>query len=945
VSGQARPFSIVGIGASAGGLQPLEALVERLKPGRLVYVVLQHLAASGDEKQDRLLRDLLARKTSLNVRNLEDKAKLEADTIYIAPPATEIVFTEGTVRVSAAGSRNPIDTLFRSLAEGLGSEAIGVVLSGTGSDGAVGLKAIRAEGGVTFAQEPNTAEQSGMPLNALNTGVVDFCLGPAEIGDELLRLGNRPPGVPRPTGPMYDEQVVRQICELLHKRSGVDFGTYKLATIERRLERRMAVQKVEAIGDYFKLLENNRTEVAALYDDLLIGVTAFFRDSEPFEALKTIVLPRLLDDRSVHAPLRIWVAGCATGEEAYSIGMSILEHVGDRADGHRAQIFATDVDEDALVRARLGVYDKSIDLTVSPSRLQRFFVKHDRGYQISRQVRDMVVFARHNLGKDPPYSRLDLITCRNVLIYMQPPLQKKVLRTFHYSLNPDGFLLLGTSESVGEAEFFSLMDRKLKIWAKKNMHGRPVFDFAAPATPQLHGTERQEHRATVSVQQLADRKVVEMYGPPGVLIADNLEVIQFRGHTGPYLAPSPGMATLNVLKLIRPELMVPLRTTVDKAMREDARQSSPPTELVGEHGPITVVLDVMPLHEGGRPSTSLLVLFRESPLQMARVVDPMPPTVETRVQELERELLTTKEYLQTSIGDLAATNEELQSSNEELQSSNEELQSSNEELETSKEELQSTNEELTTVNEELQNRMKQLSVASDDLQNVLANATSAVVLVDKDNTIRRYSIAAARLLHLLPGDVGRSISSLNMTLKMPIDTIISTVIETNRERELRFQSYDTSWYTLRVLPYVTAESSIRGAVLDFTRAKLARPLDQPIEVHELVGKVLSSLPHVLVLLDEQLRMVWANKAFFDAFQVGAESLGQPLDLVWTPRKENEALFRLLEKTASEGAPFEGLTVEHPFGRSSAQAMKFSAQALPADGDRPALTLMVMEETK
>jgi two-component system CheB/CheR fusion protein len=473
VTAQERPFSVVGIGASAGGLEPLETLLQRLKPARLAYVVLQHLAPSNEH----LLRDLLARKTALTVVNAENGVRLQPDTIYVAPPATEVVLTGGTLRLASmalsAAPRNSIDTLFRSLANELGSDSLAVVLSGTGADGTQGLKAIRAEGGVTFVQQPGTAEQPGMPTSALDTGMVDFCLSPAEIGDELMRLGAHPFVAQRRTAPSFDEGSVRKIFELLRKQSGVDFSTYKLATIERRLERRMAVQKVEAITDYLRLLEESRAELEALYGDLLIGVTAFFRDNGPFDALKTVVLPRVLEGRGPQTPIRIWVAGCATGEEPYSIGISILEFLENHPEGHRAQIFATDIDEEALAKARLGIYDKSIALNVSPERLQRFFVKHERGFQISRQVRDLVVFAKHNLGKDPPYSRLDLISCRNVLIYMQAPLQKKVLRTFHYSLNLEGFLMMGTSEAVGEADFFSLVDRKLKIWAKKNAQSRP----------------------------------------------------------------------------------------------------------------------------------------------------------------------------------------------------------------------------------------------------------------------------------------------------------------------------------------------------------------------------------------------------------------------------------------------------------------------------------------
>ncbi len=726
--GQPPKFPIVGIGASAGGLEALEALTRRLSTDGTAYVILQHLATGHDS----LLTEILSRATTMKVVTIRDGLDVAVNNIYVTPPGVELGIQEGVLQLRKPSEQIPrhsIDAFFRSLASDRGPAAIGVVLSGAGSDGTLGLRAIKEEGGITFVQEPSTAGQGSMPQSALDSGSADFCLSPAEIGDELMRIAAHPYVARKRPPRLFTQDILSRIFDRLLRAFNVDFSTYKLATIERRIERRMALQKVDKADDYLRLLETKGEELPILYSDLLIGVTGFFRDREPFEAFKTIVFPRLLDTRSPDAPIRIWVPGCATGEEAYSIAMCLLEYLNGRPAGFKVQIFGTDIDDHALARARQALYPQNIELDVSPERLQRFFSRQDKGYQVSRQLRDMVMFAHHNLGKDPPFSRLDFISCRNVLIYLQAPLQKRVLRVFHYALNPDAFLALGTSESVGEAsDLFSLVDGKRKIYVKKNVSSAGVFDFAFGSRggvgPQALAANavRAEHRPTVSVQQLADRTVLEKFGPPGLLVDEHLEVVQFRGQTGAYLAPSPGAATLNVLKLVRPELLIELRVAIQKVTSEGLPVTSAPLRL-GVEGP-AVVLEVMPLEEPGTHQHCTLVLFREVAPNAVPERSAGPPIAdsdgETRLAELRRELLMTKEYLQTTVQDLEAANEELQSSNEELQSSNEELQSTNEELETSKEELQSTNEELATVNEELQNRMSQLAVSNDDLQNVLA---------------------------------------------------------------------------------------------------------------------------------------------------------------------------------------------------------------------------------
>jgi two-component system CheB/CheR fusion protein len=516
--------------------------------------------------------------------------------------------------------------------------------------------------------------------------------------------------------------------------------------------------------------------------------------------------------------------------------MCLLEFLGERAAGRKIQIFGTDLDELALAHARLGIYPATIEVDVSPERLQRFFSRVEKGYQISRQIRDMIVFARHNLSQDPPFSRLDLVSCRNVLIYMQPPLQRKVLRIFHYALNPDAFLLLGTSESVGDAaDLFALVDRKLKIYAKKNIPATAVFELGSDAWPvpsaeAKPGVVLPEVKPTITIQQLADRKVLEKYGPPGVLVSEGMDILQFRGRTGPYFEPAPGVATLNLFKLARPDLLMDLRATIHKAWTENVPITSRIVRLQDDNGHRLVSLDVMPLQDAGSKINCLLVLFREVlPPLSEPSAEPKgkEPPADPRVAELERELSLTKEYLHTTIEELEAANEELKSSNEELQSSNEELQSTNEELETSKEELQSTNEELNTVNEELHHRMSQLNVTNDDMQNVMAAIAAPVVIVGMDLRIRRFSAAAERLLTLIPADIGRPVAYLKAMLRgANVEPVVAEVVNAIRPAAVPVRAADGTMYSMRVAPYRTADHAIRGAVIELDRT-LADAPDEP----------------------------------------------------------------------------------------------------------------------
>jgi two-component system CheB/CheR fusion protein len=930
-------FPVVGIGASAGGLEALEALVKRLASGTMSYVVLQHLAPGHES----VLTEILSRDTPIKVVTIRDQLELEVNGIYVTPPGSNVAIEHGVLRLlPSAGSapRQSIDAFFRSLAADRGPAAIGVVLSGAGTDGTIGLREIKREGGITFAQDPSTAGQAGMPQSALDAGVADFCLSPSEIGDELMRLGAHPFVARRRPVPLFAPESTQQIFQRLKAMYGVDFSAYKQSTIERRMARRMTLAKLQLINEYIKFLDENHGELAILYSDLLLGVTAFFRDRAPFDYLKEVVFPRLLAVPSMHPSIRIWIAGCATGEEAYSIAICLLEALGARAARPRIQIFATDLDDEALSVGRLGISPKAIELDVSTERLQRFFTRVEHGYQVSQQLRDLIVFAHHNLGKDPPFSRMDLVSCRNVLIYMQLALQRRVLRVLHYALNHDGFLLLGTSETIGDAaDLFSIVDRRVTLYQKKTSPSPAVFDFRFGAHPEREpprapAAPASDHRPVISIQQLADRKVIEKYAPPGVLLNEQLEVIQFRGQTGPFFAPAPGTATFNVFKLARPELAPELRATIQQAITEGLPASSGEIPAWDrELGPITV--DVVPVHDAAAKRTCLLVSFRHTASAPASPAPDSPPAVApprpAHADDLARELMVTQEYLQATV--------------QELQSANKELQSTNEELETSKEELQSTNEELATVNDELQHRMTQLATSNDDLQNLLANLSTVVMLVGSDLKIRRFSTTAGKILNMIPGDIGRSVSYLDSVLRpTQVEQAVSETIHEMTVKEQRVRTAEGTWYTMRTSPYRTAEHAVRGAVIELTRMMPARKGDVP-EVSEIEGRVLSALPFALALFDPQLRITYANKRFFEAFQLGAEILGIPLDEVWAEDPEHEAFWQALQGTSATGAAFQDLRVPHPFGRAHLPEVHCAGYRVPAEGDRAALTMLAISE--
>jgi two-component system CheB/CheR fusion protein len=924
-------FPIVGIGASAGGLDAFTKLLRRLPVDTgMAFVLVQHL----DPLHESALTEILSRATSMSVQEVTNNLRVEPNRVYAIPPNTCMEIRQGVLKLTprseqARGAQRSIDSFFESLADDRADRAIGVVLSGTASDGTLGLEAIKAEGGITFAQD-ESAKFDAMPRNAVSAGCVDFVLSPAAIADELARIAKHPLvastdasrprltlesdqprsaapggkresagiGTPGDAGGRSDPEALgfAAVLVLLRNHCGVDFSLYKSSTIRRRIARRMVLNRQHALENYGAFLRGNAKELDALYSNVLISVTSFFRNAEAFATLKRKVFPALLSQRGREGPVRVWTLGCSTGQEAYSIAMCFAEFSEKIVDAPKLQIFATDLNEAMLEKARHGVYAKTLARDISPERLKRFFVEEEGGYRISKTLREQVVFARQNIMSDPPFSRMDLISCRNLLIYLETGLQKKIMPAFHYALKPGGFLFLGASESVGPfVELFAAADKKQKIFSKKAAP-TPSFRMEPPSgrsTPSPSGQPRRPASAERSpdgprgilgefdAQREADRLSINQFAPPGVLINGDLQVLQFRGVTDTYLKPPVGRASFDLLKMARDWLVLPLRAAINKAKREQkpVRRENVPFRQNGETR--TMHLQVIPLKnvkercylilfEGEKNQAPTLEL--ESPTASKGGKEKSRPAAQKatlrRVTELERELAETREYLQSIQERFEVSTEELQVSSEEGQSANEELQSINEELETSKEELESTNEELTTVNEEMTNRNAELNGLNNDLTNLHVSINTAILVLGRDLTIRRFTAPAQTIFNLLPGDVGRPISGIRHNLDCrDLETFVREVIDATAVREREVRSVDGHWYSLRARPYITRENKIDGAVLVLVDIDALKLAEEEVRIgHDYADAILQEMPPLLIL-DRELRVVKANKSFYRHFRV------------------------------------------------------------------------------
>ncbi len=820
-------FPIVGIGASAGGLEALELFFSNVPPEtNMAFVIIQHLSP----RHKSIMADILMKYTPMKVLPIKDNQEIKSNKVYLNPADKNVTIVNRRLHLTEPtqthGVNLPIDCFFRSLSEDQREKAICIILSGTATDGTLGLKAVKGEGGMAMVQDPDSAKYAGMPSSAIATGLVDFIFPVEKIPAELVRYVQHP-YIERPerieTARQQFRNYVQKILVLIRTSTGHDFSKYKQTTIRRRIERRMAVHQLDKIEKYANYLKKTSAEIEILFKDLLIGVTSFFRDADAFEFLKTKVIPELIKNKQPETPMRIWVAGCATGEEAYSIAMLFAEEMDKLKKLINIQIFASDIDNEALDVARMAVYPDSIAADVSAARLNRFFVKDENTYRVKKQIREMVVFANQNLIKDPPFSRLDLVSCRNLLIYMEPVLQKKILPLFHYTLAPNGILFLGTSESIGEfSHLYSAASAKWKIFKHKEYVADRMVDY--PRTPFYdvlptpQGLEERRTPTVADIHNLAERIILDNYAPPCVLINEQYEILHFIGQTDKYLAAPTGKASFNIVKMAREGLRYKLSTALHNAVKQKKTIVSQGLKIKHNNSYRAVDLVVRPLTESGFTQGFMLVMFEDKtiPESAQKKKTAKKNIVDPYVVSLETELQSTKEYLQTTNEELETSNEELKSTNEELQSVNEELQSTNEELETSKEELQSTNEELVTVNAELQKKVEELSKTNNDISNLLASTNIGTIFLDIDLCVKRFTPPITKLFNLIQSDIGRPIGDI--TSNISLDNIAESageVLETLTRQEVELQDKKGNWYSMRMMPYRTVENVIDGVVITF----------------------------------------------------------------------------------------------------------------------------------
>ena len=854
-------FLIVGVGASAGGLEAFTQFLTALPLDTgMAFVLVQHLEA----KHESMLAKLLSKATQMPVTEVRRQTRVQPNHVFVIPANADLSLADGVLRIlsrkASPGRHLPIDYFFRSLAEAQGRGAIGVVMSGTASDGTLGLKAIKSAGGTTYAQEPKSAKFDGMPKSAILAGCVDYVLSPERIAENLSQIKLRPrAGLSNlekadPVLPALNDEW-RRLFKLLKNASGGDFTFYKQSTIRRRVARRMALKKIEQLGEYLEYLEGNREELDAVYQDLLIQVTSFFRDADVFSVLRNKILPQIPARKPAGDPIRIWVPGCSSGEEAYSIAICLLESLGDRAASTPIQIFASDISQQAVEKARSGVYPKDALKKVSKGRLRRFFEPVNGNYEIKPGVRDMCLFARHDLSRDPPFSRMDLISCRNVLIYLEPVLQKRILASFFYALRDGGFLLLGKSETPGGFPGFKVIDRKTKFFAKATAttgYEAPPAIFEKVAQ---HGRRYVEEVPGLDLEKEADRLIWERSRHAGLVVNNDLQILHFRGDTSPYLRPVPGKATFQLLRMLREELVIELRVAINKARKTKAsvKLEAVRVRRNGDFHLVNIEVQPLPASRGG--DGYFLILFED----VIRPTEGQTKPVVGRqrkeghdpeLTEVRKELTRTRDYLQAIIQEQETTNEGLKAANEEAQSSMEELHSTNEELETAKEELQSSNEELVTLNEQLQKRNTELAYLSDEVNNVLTGVDIPILILGGDRRIRRFTPRAEKLFHLLPGDVGRPLGHIRIGVNLrDMDESISRVIKGVRDVWYEVQAEDGRWYSVRILPFLTAERKIDGVVIVFVDVNDLKQSQETSQREEkLVTAILDSAKGLLVMV-------------------------------------------------------------------------------------------------
>ena len=960
VSASSSPLPVVGLGASAGGLEALEHFIAAVPANcGLAFVAVTHQHPGHVS----MLPELLQKNARLKVIAASDGIVVRPNCFYLSPSEGYLAIFHGKLHIvepDEAGSLHlPIDYFFRSLAEDRREKAIGIVLSGTGTDGTLGLKAIKGAAGMTMAQEPDSAKYSGMPMSAVNAGSVDFVMPAEQMPRKIVTYAHGPFLATVDREPKDDEnlpEAMQKINLLLRTRTGNDFSAYKTTTIRRRIERRINIHQFKGPQEYLHYLRSNPSELDLVFRELLIGVTNFFRDPEAFEALAKTVLPELISTRAENSTVRVWVPGCATGEEAYSLAILFQEGMEREKKNLTLQVFGTDLDAQAIDAARLGYYPEGIARDVPAHRLSRYFIKENHGYRIKKEIRETVVFATQNFLKDPPFTRLDMVSCRNLLIYIKPEAQRHLLELFHYALKPGGVLFLGSSESINNfGDHYAMANKKWKIFTRKGTslpHGAPP-DFAAHAAKREAGSTQGPAPAPPGRKlQLAseiEKMLLESFVPTSVIVTEQGDIAYIHGRTGDYLEAASGQQPrLNILEMAREGLRIQLASALRRAASQKGEVICEGVRVKTNGSFRSVRLTVNKVTEPESIRGMLLVTFElgkkpAPPSKPTGRAHKLPPEF---VTALERELQFTKETLQSTVEQLESSNEELKSTNEEMQSTNEELQSVNEELETSKEEMQSLNEELQTVNAQLQAKVDDLGQANDDMQNLLNSTEIATIFLDQEFRIKRFTAEATKLINLIPSDVGRPIADLASNLDY--DQLEADATEVmrklgSREREVRTKK--GAWRQVRISPYRTTENVIDGLVITFVDINRLKNAEAAIQgARAYAESIVATIREPLVVLDADLRIVSANRAFAKTFGVSLKKIeGQIIYEVNDGQWNIPRLRKLLEEILPRNTTLEDFEVTHTFQGLGPKTFLINARRLERETGTPGMILLALED--
>jgi two-component system CheB/CheR fusion protein len=945
------PF-VVGIGASAGGLAALNAFFDSMPPeSGLAFVVVTHQ----HPQHVSLLPELLSRHTRMPVVAAADGMAVVPNHVYVSPPGTNLALMHCKLQLMALPVartvHTPIDYFLRSLAQDCAERAICVVLSGTGTDGTVGLRAVKGNRGLALVQDPSSAQYDGMPHSAAETQLADYVLRPEAMADALLMYVR----TARQLGPEVHQgealltRVLPKIFALLRDRLGHDFSGYKDNTIRRRIERRMRVHGLTRASDYLGMLQSEPHENDLLFKELLISVTSFFRDGDAFEALAE-VLTQLVDARSHDSTIRVWVAACSTGEEAYSIAMLANELIERSSKRMRLQVFATDLDPHAIETARAGVYPEGIAADVSAARLRRFFVQQGNAYRVCKEIRDNIVFATQNVLRDPPFTRLDLLSCRNLLIYLNTELQRQLLPLFRYTLNPDGLLWLGSSETAaGFTELFTSLDRKAKIYRCKPLVASSLPVLGPHSIATRSGAILEQTRPTVrhgTLGHVMERLLIERFAPPTVVVNERGEVAYVYGHTGAYLELSRGEPRHNVFAMAREGLQFRLQSMLRAAARSDKEIVQEHLQAHGKAGAELVRIMVQRIADPESVRGLFRISFESEPPPRATAKATRQSTRGLSPAAMERELLHTRESLQGAVEELQTSNEDLKSTNEELQSTNEELQSTNEELETSKEELQSLNEELQTVNAELQVRMDELSRVNDDMQNLLNSTDIATLFLDQQLRIQRFTQQARQVVRLIPSDVGRPIGDLVARVRYDsLERDAKRVLSTLMPNEAEVQNLDGQWLLLRMLPYRTSHNVIDGVVITFVDIDRVKRAEQLAAARRFAERIVQTVREPLLVLDQELRIVSSNAAFLRVFDITPLQVENALVFEFANGLLNiPRLLESLREVLSRDHQFEDFEVTYSLHGSSQRRLLLNARRLEDPGTDSGRVLLALHES-